>query len=137
VDTPTAGPTPVFSFVLQAGSPQAIPNIYYPDAGCNWMGVAGQATALNGGPAAGLIVQLGGTLEGKLFETRISLTGVSPQIGPGGYEIQLADKAIASNNSMWIQLVDVGNMPFSDKIFFDTFADCEKNLIIINFKQIK
>lgn len=136
-DTATAGPTPVFSFVLQSGSPEAIPNIYHPELGCNWMGVAGQAVALNGGPATGLIVQVGGTLENRLFETRISLTGAVPQYGQGGYEIQLADKPIDSKGTLWIQLVDVSNLPFSDKIYFDTFADCKKNLIIINFKQVK
>jgi hypothetical protein len=136
-EIPTAGPTPSFSFVLQSGSPEAIPNIYHPESGCNWMGVAGQATSLNGGPAAGLIVQVGGSLNNQLFETRISLTGAVPQYGQGGYEIQLADQAIDSKGALWIQLVDVSNLPFSDKIYFDTYSDCKKNLIIINFKQVK
>jgi hypothetical protein len=136
-ESPTAGPTPAFSFALQAGSPQTIPNIYHPELGCNWMGVAGQAFALNGGPATGLIVQVGGSLGGQPFDTRISLTGAVPQYGQGGYEIPLADKAIDSTGTLWVQLVDVSNQPFSDKIFFDTFADCQKNLIVINFKQVK
>jgi hypothetical protein len=101
------------------------------------MGVAGQAIALNGGPATGLIVQVGGTLNNQLFETRISLTGAVPQYGQGGFEIQLADKAVDSTGTLWIQLVDVGNLPFSDKIYFDTFSDCKKNLTVINFKQVK
>jgi hypothetical protein len=136
-ETPTAGPTPVFSFALQQGSPQTIPNIYHPDLGCNWMGVAGQATALNGGPATGLIVQVGGSLPGQLFESRISLTGAVTQYGQAGYEIPLADKAIDSKGTLWIQLLDNANLPFSDKIYFDTFADCQKNLIVINFQQVK
>jgi hypothetical protein len=136
-DTPTSGPTPSFNFALQPGSPEAIPNIYHPEAGCNWMGVAGQAIALNGGPATGLIVQVGGSLNNQLFETRISLTGAVPQYGQGGYEIPLSDQAIDSSGTLWIQLVDVSNLPFSDKIYFDTYSDCKKNLIIINFRQVK
>lgn len=135
-ETPTFGPTPVFSFVLQQGSPQEIPNIYHPEIGCDWMGVAGQATALNGGSAPGLIVQVGGSLGGEPF-AKISLTGVAPQYGQGGYEITLADKPVDTTKSLWIQLLDNSNQPFSDKIFFDTHADCQKNLIVINFKQVK
>ena len=135
--TPTEGPTPVYSFSVQPGSPQAIPNIYHPELGCNWMGVAGQATGLNGGPATGLIVQVGGNLGGQLFETRLSLTGAAPQYGQGGFEISLAEKAMDSNKTLWIQLVDQASNPFSEKLYFDTYADCQKNLIIINFKQVK
>lgn len=135
--TPTEGPTPVYSFAIQAGSPQAIPNLYHPDMGCNWMGVAGQATGLNGGPATGLIVQVGGTLGNQLFETRLSLTGAAPQYGQGGFEIQLAEQAVDSNDTLWIQLVDQASNPFSEKIYFDTFSDCQKNLVVINFTQVK
>jgi len=136
-ETPTLGATPAFSFVLQQGSPQTIPNIYHPELGCNWMGVAGQAIALNGGPATGLIVQVGGRLGSQVFESRLSLTGAVTQYGQGGYEIPLADKAVDSKGTLWIQLIDVSNQPFSDKIYFDTYADCQKNLIVINFKQVK
>lgn len=135
--TPTDGPTPVYSFGIQAGSPQAIPNIYHPDLGCDWMGVAGQALGLNGGPATGLIVQVGGYLNGQLFETRLSLTGAAPQYGQGGFEIQLAEKAIDSDGTLWIQLVDQASNPFSEKTYFDTYSDCQKNLVVINFKQVK
>jgi hypothetical protein len=135
--TPTDGPTPVYSFAVQEGSPQAIPNIYHPELGCNWMGVAGQAVGLNGGPATGLIVQVGGSLGGQLFETRLSLTGAAPQYGQGGFEIQLAEKAVDSNETLWIQLVDQASNPFSDKIYFVTYSDCQKNLVVIHFKQVK
>lgn len=138
---PTAGPseTPgAFAFAVQQGSPQAIPNIYHQDAGCNWSGVAGQVTTLNGSPVTGLIVQLGGNLEGNIFDTRLSLTGVVREYGPSGYEIQIADKLVESNNTLYIQLLEPAtNLPVSDKIYFTTYNDCEKNLILINFIKRK
>ncbi|RPI34314.1 MAG: hypothetical protein EHM70_03250 [Chloroflexota bacterium] len=125
------------SFVVQAGVIKAIPNINHPDAGCNWMGVAGQANDLSGAPITqGLLVQLGGTLEGRSLEM-LSMTATAPQYGPGGFEIQLADKAVLSNSTLWVQLLDQQGLPLSDRVYFDTFADCEKNLIIIQFKQVK
>jgi hypothetical protein len=129
--------TPAFSFVLQQGSPQSIPNIIRMDAGCNWLGVAGQAVSLNGAPVVGLFIQLGGTLDGQLLETRLSMTGTAPEYGKGGFEFVLADKPIASNNTLWVQLLDQANLPLSEKIPFSTFAECEKNLILINFNQVK
>ena len=34
-------------------------------------------------------------------------------------------------------LLNQEGIPISDRIFFDTYAECNKNLIIINFKQVK
>lgn len=139
--TPTTGPseTPgAFAFTVQQGSPQAIPNIYHQEAGCNWMGVAGQVTTLNGSPVTGLIVQLSGTLEGQIYETRLSLTGVVREYGPSGYEIQISDRLIESRSTLYIQLLEPAtNLPVSDKIYFDTYNDCQKNLILINFIKRK
>ncbi len=135
--SPTPEVTPVFNFKLQQGSPQAIPNIIRTDAGCNWAGVAGQAVSLNGAPVVGLFIQLGGEFNGQLLDTRLSMTGTAPEYGKGGFEFVISDKPIASNNTLWIQLLDQSNLPLSDKIFFSTYDTCEKNLILINFTQIK
>ena len=134
-DTPEV--TPVFSFAMQQGSPQAIPNIIRTDAGCNWLGVAGQAISLNGAPVVGLFIQLGGAFDGQPLETRLSMTGTAPEYGRGGFEFVLSDKPAASANTLWVQLLDQSNLPLSEKIFFSTFAECEKNLILINFNQVK
>ena len=136
-DTATPGPssTPgAFVFGVQQGSPQAIPNIYHQDLGCGWTGVAGQVLTLNGAPVTGLIVQLSGSLNGVPYETQLSLTGVVREYGASGFEIQIADKPVDSVNTLYIQLLEPAtNLPVSDKIFFSTFNDCEKNLILINF----
>lgn len=102
------------------------------------MGVGGQVFDMNNSPVIGLIVHLGGNLPGVALQTPLmSLTGVALNYGPSGYEFQLADQPIASRQSLWIQLLDQQATPVSDKIFFDTFADCNRNLILVNFKRVR
>lgn len=123
-------------YVLQEGDPVAIPNIGHQDAGCNWMGVAGQATGLNGAPVVGLFVQLSGTLEGNP-EDQLGMTGTATQYGQGGYEFFLGDTPIASKDTLSVQLFDQAMLPLSDKVYFETYADCQRNLIFINFNQVR
>jgi hypothetical protein len=119
-------------YVLQAGSPSWLPNFAHPDLGCNFLGIAGQVFDKNRNPAKMLVVEVGGSLGGgELFA--LSLTGNAPAFGPAGYEIQLADKPLQSTGSIWIQLFNLEGNPLSGKIFFNTFADCDKNLVLINF----
>lgn len=127
-----------YPFTVQKGSPVAIANIYHPELGCNWMGVGGQAVDLSGGPVTGLIIRLGGAVPGiDLPELVMNLTGVALNYGRGGYEFTLADRPIASKQTLWVQLLDQSSVPLSKKIYFDTYEDCSKNLIIINFKQVR
>ena len=54
------------SFELQSGDPQAIPaRVYHPGIGCTFMGVSGQALDVRNNAVEGMVVQLGGTLEGR------------------------------------------------------------------------
>jgi hypothetical protein len=137
--TPTATiPPGGYPFELQKGSPIAIANIYHPELACNWMGVGGQVVDMSGAPVTGLIVRLGGDLPGVKFpEVFMSLTGVALNYGRSGYEFTLANEPIASNDSLWIQLLDQAGVPISEKVFFDTYKSCDKNLIIINFNKVK
>ncbi len=144
VESPTTMPqliaaaTNDYAFMLQQGSPAAIDGAqFHPDAGCNWSGVAGQATSLNGESVKGLFVQLGGNLPGVNRLDNITMTGLAPQYGQGGFEITLSDQLITSSGILWIQLLDQQNLPLSDRIYFDTYDDCTKNLIIIYFDQVR
>ncbi len=83
-----------------------------------------------------LFIQLGGTLEGQLIETKLSMTGTAPEYGKGGYEFFISSKPTDSSKTLWVQLMDQANLPLSDKIYFNTYASCEKNLILINFSQV-
>jgi hypothetical protein len=57
--------------------------------------------------------------------------------GPGGYEFELGEGPVASTQTLWVQLLDQAMLPLSDKIYFDTFSECDKNLILINFNQVR
>jgi len=141
--TPSATPTVTrppagYPYEVRKGTPQAITNIYHPELGCNWMGVGGQAVDMSGAPVIGLIVRLGGTLPGiGPLQTMMSLTGVALNYGRAGYEFMLGEKPIASKKSLWVQLLDQEGTPLSDPIYFDTFASCDKNLIVVDFKQVR
>ncbi len=142
--TPSATPEPTeppqgYPYVLHQSSPIAIANISHPDLGCNWMGVAGQVFDLSGAPVTGLLIRIGGNLSGVSDpKEMLSLTGTALDYGREGYyEFTLADRPIASKQSVWVQLVNQEYTPLSEKIYFDTFESCDKNLIIVNFKQVR
>lgn len=124
VPAPTA-----FPFVLTSEGISARANSANA-AGCDWMGIAGQAFARNGEPLAGLVVHLEG---GGL--SREALTGSMLAYGPGGYELQLSDHLAATTGVYRVQLRDVRGQPLSDRIPVDTFADCPRNLLVVNFVQ--
>lgn len=140
--SPTPEPTDPpegYPFILQESGVIAIANISHPDLGCNWMGVAGQVFDLSGGPVTGLLIRLGGKIPGlDATKEMLSLTGAALNYGRVGYyEFTLADQPIESQQSVWVQLVNQEYLPLSEKIYFDTFDSCDKNLIIINFKQVR
>ncbi len=135
---PTITPSSELRFAVDVGSPVAISSLaFHPEAGCNWLSVAGQVLNASGAPVStGVVVQLGGDLGGRRMDIP-SLTGVAPQFGPAGYEIQLADYPTVSKDTLWIQLLDQAGVPMSEKVYFSTFEDCTQNLIIINFRQVQ
>lgn len=136
-DLPTPTPSTGMPFVLHLGDPSAINNIWHPDEGCNYLGVGGQAFDLSGAPIEeNLFVQLRGTLDGELVEM-ITMVGLLDTIGPGVYELIMGDEPKDSTQTLWVQLFDQAMLPLSDQIFFDTYADCDKNLILIHFDQVR
>jgi hypothetical protein len=132
---PTSG-NALYPFTLE-GQPIALANIVFrPENTCNWQGVAGRVVDLQGRPVVGTLVRLKGTYNGKTIELT-TLTGGSLWYGESGYEFKLGDKAISSSSSLAIQLNDQSFLPISDRVIFDTYATCDQNLIMINFKQIR
>jgi len=128
--TPTTTPNP---YGLQSGVFYST-NFLYPELGCNWMGIAGQVFDQNGIPVNNLVVSVKGMLDGKSVDL-LALTGMAPDYGPGGYEIKIADKVIASKGSLKVIIYDLQGNPLSDAVLLDTFSDCSQNLIIVNFKK--
>lgn len=137
--TPTITPTraPGSYYELQPGSPVSLDSsIFYPDLGCSFLGVAGQAFGLEDTPIPGLNVWVNGLLNGEVVD-KLGLTGAASQYGAGSYyEIILSDEPIDSEDSLQIQILDADGVPASDSYGFSTFASCEQNLILINFKAL-
>lgn len=135
--TATPRTASLFSFALQADPLAIEASRFNPGRGCNWVGIAGQVFDLRNSPVAlGIIVQVNGSLDGKAINIT-SLSGTATQYGPSGYEITLGNKPVNSKGQVWIRLLDQSGIPISDRVFIDTSADCSKNLILINFKQVK
>jgi hypothetical protein len=109
---------------------------FHPDAGCNWIGVAGQAVDMNNSPVLYLTIHISGTLGGKFIDY-YSLTGTAPNFGQAGFEFELGDKPIASSDTLWIQLMDQQNLPLTEQIKLTTYNDCSKNLVMIRFKKVR
>jgi hypothetical protein len=102
------------------------------DRGCAWMGVAGQVLAGEGEGALDVWVKLGGQLEGNPIDLT-SLPGSVPGYGEGGYEFMLGDKPVASENLLWIQLVNTAEQPMSQKVYLTTSDSCQENLLIVSW----
>jgi len=116
----------------QAGTPSYLINYLHPEAGCNWLGVVGQIFDLNGKPVIGKIIEINGKFDGTEI-LGLGLTGSANYLGPGGYEIKLADAPKSSTSPLRIQVFNSEGTPLSDPLSFSTYNDCNKNLIIINF----
>jgi hypothetical protein len=130
---PTAPPTNTrspFNYTLQPGSPTYLSN-FLNNAGCNWFGVAGRAFGVDDRPVIGLMVKV----VQDQTELPPVLTGSAPEIGPGGYEVQLGDHPVSSTNLLKIQLFSNTGSPLSEQYSIDTHADCTRNLVMVNFLQ--
>ena len=133
--TPELTSTPEMPF--SASSVTAVRSTFIPhlqDLGCGWFGAGGTVEDVNNSPIVGIVVRLAGTLSGDRIELT-TLSGVSPDYGKAGFEFALGNVPLASNNEMYIQLLDQVGMPLSEKVFLSTSTDCEKNLILMRFKK--
>jgi hypothetical protein len=134
-NTPTPTRTPKAPF--SASSVNSIESVIIPhllNASCDWQGVGGTVDDQNGSPIIGIVVRLAGKLSGKTIELT-TVSGVSPEYGKSGFEFVLGDTPVNSRETLYVQLLDQAGLPLSDKIYIDTFSDCEKNLVLVRFKK--
>ena len=131
--TPEFTQTPL-PFELQVGSPVAISNFAHPSEGCNWLGIIGQVFNRNGKPILNMVVVVEGRVEEEDIN-EVGLTGIpgADIYGEGSYEIVLSDHVFSSEGDLSVQVFDLNGILLSEKVFFDTYADCGKNLIVLNF----
>ena len=124
-----------FQYLTQEGTPLFLPNFIMPEAGCNWAGVAGQVFDLTGEPVPGLFVKISGILDGQMVEI-YTLSGMAVQVGPGGFEVTLADHLVTGETDMFIQLLDISAEPISPPLRLPIRASCDLNLTLFNFMRV-
>ncbi|HEY5731576.1 MAG TPA: hypothetical protein VIS72_16125 [Anaerolineales bacterium] len=108
--------------------------IIHPEFGCNWAGIGGTVVDANNSDVIGTVVVLRGLLDGKTVEFT-TVTGINKEYGQSGYEFVLGNAPIASNKTLYVQLIDQSGIPLSDKVEITTSADCSKNLVLVRFKK--
>jgi hypothetical protein len=108
--------------------------VIHPDLACNWAGIGGTVVDANNSPVIGMVVVLRGFLNGSTVDLT-TVSGITPEYGQSGFEFFLGDAPIASNKTLYVQLLDLSNIPLSDKVEITTSADCSKNLVIVRFKK--
>ncbi|PKN95433.1 MAG: hypothetical protein CVU44_01750 [Chloroflexi bacterium HGW-Chloroflexi-6] len=109
---------------------------FRPESSCGDFLVAGQALDSKNNHVIGLIVKLGGSLPGKSFNPVLTtLTGIVPAYGQSGFEFALGIPPVTSTKTIWVQLFDQSGAPLSEQLYLTTSGDCNKNLILVRFKQ--
>ena len=134
--TPKPSSTPKAPFTA-ASITQQDSTLYHPDLACNWAGIGGAVVDANNSPVVGNVVVLRGSLNGNLIEQQ-TVSGIAKDFyGPSGFEFKLGDAPVATDKTLYIQLVDQSNIPLSDKIFFSTSSQCTKNLVLVRLKKTR
>lgn len=135
--TPTVTQQSIFEnplYVLQPGAPAWLPNFSDPTGACENQTVAGQVFDLNGGAVENLVIEMKGQYGNEDID-QLTLTGVSPIYGPGGYEFLISNQLVDTTDSLYLQIFDLTGRKVSHEVYFNTYADCNKNLVLINFSQ--
>ena len=146
--TPTETPIPGTATITPTSMPASADISYvssttiHPDLACNWMGVGGKVMDANNQPLGFQTIELGGTLGGKdinsIVLSPIVLSGSSTAYGTSGFEFsKLGDQPTASTHTLWIQLFDNNGPPLTERIFFDTYDDCARNLVTVVFTKTR
>lgn len=130
----SATPTPKAPF--SATTQQVQSTVIHPELDCNWAGIGGTVVDSNGSPIVGMVVVLRGMLNGSSVEQQ-TLTGITKEYGPSGFEFVLGNAPVQTKNTLYVQLVDMQNIPLSDQITVNTSSDCAKNLVLVRFKKNK
>ena len=127
---PTLTTSPL-KFVAQDGTPSYLPY----SGGCSGLYIAGNITDIDDNPVMLMTVRASGTLgsEDILIE---ALSGSNTDYTVSGWEIKLSDTLIASTGTITVALYEQGGWdPISEEVAIDTFNDCSRNLIVVNFIQ--
>jgi len=137
--TPTVTQTPteeLMPFILRGGQETMSSALIRPELDSRWLVIAGQVWDLQDEPVNYLFLHLFGELGGYEID-QLVMTGSAPAYGESGYEFALENLVVESEETLYIQLVDANGLALSHTYAIQTFADEQKNLILINFKQVR
>jgi hypothetical protein len=123
-------------FVIR-GTPEALTHILiHPQYDCeDYLFIGGQVWDLQDAPLTGLIVHLGGSYGGASVDLDIE-TGSALVYGESGYEFALENKQIAEDQ-LFIELRNTEGELLSEPTFLTISPECDSNLIIVNYKQVR
>lgn len=127
--TPTSSPTKsAFPFTKSDTSPFYIQN-FANNAGCDWMGIAGEVLDLNRNPVVGnhRIHVWGSGIDERLT------AGTAPAYSPSGWEQFLFDSPVIRDYN--VQLETTNGTPVSQVYSVQTRASCNQNLVRFDFVQ--
>ena len=123
---------PEYAFEIQQTGVLAVQGFF----GCDWIGVAGQVFDMSGAPLQNLILHLEGFWNGSAV-AREALSGSAGHYGPAGYEFILGTQTLDSTQTVWIQVQDAAHKQLSPRVYLNTYNDCARNLILVNFVQVR
>jgi len=127
---PTATPVPSptrSAFTYTA----AITYQVHPVQLCDWMGVAGTVTDLQGRPALGAFVHIWGL--GGVDE--LVAAGANPGYGPSGWEVRLGRGQIVGNWTAQLVASPETKKALSDAFLISMPGDCKRNLALVRFQK--
>ncbi len=134
--TKTPKPTNTPKAPFTASQTQTDSTLIHPELACNWAGIGGTVVDAGNSPVIGMVVVLRGSLNGSLIEQQ-TVSGINKEYGQSGFEFVLGNAPVATNKTLYVQLVDQSNVPLSDPIYVTTSADCGKNLVLVRFKKTR
>ena len=123
-------------FVMR-GTPQALTHkLFHPQYACeDYLFIGGQVWDLQDAPITGLVVHLSGSYGGASVDLDAE-TGSAPIYGLSGYEFALENKQIAEDQ-LFIELRNIEGELLSEPTFLTISPECDSNLIIVNYKQVR
>ena len=142
-DTETPTPWPTFTPLPPTMTPvpsptrsaltytAAITYQVHPVQLCDWMGVAGTVTDLQGRPALGAFVHIWGL--GGVDE--LVAVGANPSYGPSGWEVRLGRGPIVGNWTAQLVASPETKESLSDAFLISMHGDCKRNLALVRFQQ--
>lgn len=131
--TPTLEQMPFIPF----GDPELLSSdLLLPNLGCDWLVIAGEVWDLKGEPVIGLTLHLFGEIGGVEVDQQV-VSGSAITYGESGYEFRLEGLVVNSWDTLFLQLVDTNGLPLSNPYGLRTYDDCQKNMILINLKQVR